>query len=486
MIGITSYGAYIPRYRLSRKTIFEAIGWFNPATVGVAKGERAVANYDEDSITMAVAAATDCLDGFERDRVDGLYLSSLTLPYAERQNAAICSSALAFRSDIRTADFSTSSKAGTTALLAACDTVKAGELNNFMVCAADSRLGKPGSNLEHIFGDGAAALLVGRDQVIAELKGFYSLTEDFPDLIRGYGERFPRSWEERWIRDEGYQKLIPALITGLLTKYNLAPADLAKIAIACPDNRVLPGIFKKMGLSVEQMQDTLIDSVGDTGSALPLLMFVAALESANPGDKILIVSYGTGGDALLFEITDQIKKFGGRLGTSGHVNLKKSLDSYAKYLVFRNLIPVDVGIRGEDKPMVRLSMMHREGQTLSSLRGSKCKQCGTPQFPKQRVCINPECGAIDKMEDYYFYNKAGRINSYTADNLTFTWDPPGIYGLIDFEGGGRLYMDFTDCDLETVKVGVPVKVSFRRKHVDESRGVIAYYWKAVPIHKTST
>ena len=484
MVGITSYGAYIPRYRMDRKTIFQAMGWFNAATAGVARGEKAVTNYDEDSNTMTVAAAMDCLNGFQRDQVDGLYLGSMTFPFVERQNAAICAEAMAFRSDIRTADFCTSRKAGTTALLAACDTVKAGDLNNFLVCAADSRLGKPGGNLEHTLGDGAAALLVGRDNVIAELKGYYSLTRDFPDLIRTEGERFPRAWEERWIRDEGYQKLIPAVMTGFQKKYNLAPDDLSKVVIACPNNRVLQGLCKKMGFGAEQVQDTFIDNVGDTGAAMPLMMFVAALESAKPGDKILLVSYGTGGDALLFEATSQIEKVDGHLGVSGHLDLKKSLDSYTKYLVFRNVIPADVGIRGEDKPFVRLSATYREGQTISSLLGSKCKQCETPQFPKQRVCINPECGAIDQMEDYYFYDKVGRINSYTGDNLAFSWDPPGMYGLIDFEGGGRLYMDFTDCDLDAVKVGAPVKVSFRRRHVDENRGILTYYWKAVPLSET--
>ncbi|MEW6585763.1 MAG: hydroxymethylglutaryl-CoA synthase [Nitrospirota bacterium] len=480
MVGITSYGVYIPRYRMDRKTIFQAMGWFNGATVGVARGEKAVANYDEDSITMSVAAAMECLNGIKREDVDGLYLSSMSLPYVERQNAAICSAALAFKPDVRSADFGASPKSGTTALLAACEAVQSGNSNNFLVCAADSRLGKPGSGMEHTFGDAAAAFLVGRDDVIAELKGSYSITQDFPDVVRGEGKKFPRTWEERWIRDEGFQKLLPAAITGLLNKCKLTTGDFAKVVIACPNNRVVLDLCKRAGVAAEQIQDTFIDNVGDTGSAMPLLMFASALETAKPGDKILVVSYGSGGDALYFEVTDQIEKIIGRLGVRGHLELRRNLDNYSKYLVFRNVIPVEVGIRGEQVPFVRLSVTHREGQTLSSLRGSQCKACGTPQFPKQRVCINPECGAIDQMDDYYFYDKQGHVNSYTADNLTFNLDPPGVYGLIDFDGGGRLYMDFTDCEIDAVKVGTPVKVTFRRRHVDENRGVIAYYWKVVP------
>ena len=171
MVGIISYGAYIPRYRMSRKAIFSAMGWLNTATASVARGEKAVANHDEDSITMAVAAASDCLNGYLRDSIDGVSLSSTTAPYLERQNAAICAAALAMRPDIRTADFSTSLKSGTTALIYACDAVKAGDMCRLLVCAADCRQGKPGSSMEHTFGDGAAAILVGKGDVIAELKG---------------------------------------------------------------------------------------------------------------------------------------------------------------------------------------------------------------------------------------------------------------------------------------------------------------------------
>jgi len=484
MIGITSYGAYIPRYRLNRKTIFAAMGWFNAATAGVARGEKAVANYDEDSMTMAVAASSDCLNGCSRKDIDGLYLCSTTLPYVERQNAAICSEALAFRSDIRTADFTASLKSGTTALIAALDAVRGDDISNLLVCATDSRQGKPGSAMEHTFGDGAASLIVGKDSVIAEFKGSYSLTRDFPDYRRIQEERFPHSWEERWIRDEGYMKIIPSLIEGLCKKYNLASGDFAKVVISYP-GRDLKNVCKRLGFDEGQVQDNMLATVGDTGSALGLMMFVAALEEANPGDTILVCGYGNGGDALLFEVTDEIEKIRDRQGIKGHLAVKKDLDNYNKYLVFRDLLPVEVGIRGEEITMARMSVTSREGQTLAALSGSRCTACGTPQYPKQRICINPECGAIDQMEDYFFFDKNGRINSYTGDNLAFSWDPPAMYGFIDFNEGGRLYLDITDTDLESLKVGMPVRMTFRRKFVDRQRGVYAYFWKAIPIVDTN-
>ena len=146
MVGITSYGAYIPWYRMNRTVIFEQLGWFNPANASVARGEKAVANYDEDSITMAVAAALDCLGEKFRGSVDGLYLGSTSLPFAQRQNAAVVSTGLDLPSGVRTADFGGSTKAGTSTLLCALDAAEGGST---LVCASENRLAKPGSSQEH-------------------------------------------------------------------------------------------------------------------------------------------------------------------------------------------------------------------------------------------------------------------------------------------------------------------------------------------------
>ncbi|MDA8403137.1 MAG: short-chain dehydrogenase, partial [Desulfobacteraceae bacterium] len=143
MIGITSYGAYIPRLRLDRMAIFQSMGWFAPAIIMVAQGERSMCNWDEDAITMAVAASRDCLKGKNKQNLDGLYLASTTLPFADRQNAGIVSTALNLRSDILTSDFTSAQKASTNALLAALESVKGGDRHNILVTAADKRETKP-------------------------------------------------------------------------------------------------------------------------------------------------------------------------------------------------------------------------------------------------------------------------------------------------------------------------------------------------------
>jgi 3-hydroxy-3-methylglutaryl CoA synthase len=477
MVGITSYGAYIPWLRINRKIISSAMGWFNPAAL---PGEKAVANYDEDSVTMAVAAGVDCINNVGRDKIEGLYFATTTSPYKERQGAGIIAAALDVRPDIRTADFTDSTKAGTTALIAACEAIEAGAMKNLLLCASDCRLGKAGGSQEQSYGDSAAALLIGDSDVVASLEGTYSVSEDFMGHWRAEGDKFDRTWEDRFIRDEGYTRLIPEVISGLLQKYQLSISDFAKIVYTCPYAREHGAIGKKLGVEPGRIQAPMLDTIGDSGAAYPLAMLVAALEEAKAGDKILVVSFGNGSDALFFQVTEEIEKVRDRRGIKGHLASKQELDNYEKYVSFHNMVPIEKGIRGEETAFTQVSTLWRERKSVLALCGAKCKKCGTPQYPYQRVCVNPGCGAIDEMEYYRFSDKRGKLFTYTGDSLAFSPSPPAIYGLMDFEGGGRYWFDVTDCELSSVEVNMPVVMSFRRKYLDEPRGISGYFWKATP------
>jgi len=477
MIGITSYGAYVPLLRISRETISAATGWLGS---GKLPGEKAVANYDEDSLTMAVAAAVDCLEGTDRGRVNELYFATTTSPYRERQGAGIIATALDLPPDIRTGDFANSTKCGTTALLAAIDSAKAEPGKNVLVSASDRRQGKAGGNQEQSCGDGAASFLVGDGDVIATLQGSYSLSYDFVDYWRTESDTYDRSWEDRWIRDAGYSKFIPEAISGLLKKHSLDINDFAKVIYPCLYPREHAAIGKKLGAEPAQIQDQVFTLVGDTGSAYPLMMFVAALEEAKPGDRILVVSYGNGCDAMFFEVTAAIEKARDRRGISRHLASREELASYEKYAVFRDLLAVDTGRRGEDVSPTQISTLWRERRVVLGLCGSKCKACGTPQYPRQVICANPSCGAVGQMESYRFSDKKGQLLTYTGDALAPTPNPPAVYGVVAFDGGGRYTFDLTDCDLESLRVKMPVEMSFRRKYRDTLRGIHGYCWKATP------
>ena len=215
MIGITSYGGYIPRYRMNRMVAAQSMSWLFPVMMAVAQGEKSVANWDEDALTMAVAAAYDCMKGKDRKSIDGVSLASVSMPYADRQNAGILSTALNVpEAGVTNADFAASLKAGTTAVISAYEALKAGTKNNILVVASDHRHTKMVTMYEMFLGDGAGALLLGKDDVIAEIKDYYSYSCDFADHYKGYGKDYDYTWEERWVRDEGYAKIIPEAISG--------------------------------------------------------------------------------------------------------------------------------------------------------------------------------------------------------------------------------------------------------------------------------
>ena len=190
MAGIVSYGAYIPKYRINRDVIYKAMGWLDPSTY--LPGEKAVANFDEDSVTMAVAAGMDCLKDIDRNIIEAMFYASTTVPYKERQIAQLMSTAFNLRPDLRTADFTDTVKAGTTAMLSAVDAVKGGGVKTVLVCASDCRTGKAGSSQEELFGDGAVSLMVGDKGTIADFIGSYSVSYDFIDHWRADGDDFDR------------------------------------------------------------------------------------------------------------------------------------------------------------------------------------------------------------------------------------------------------------------------------------------------------
>jgi hydroxymethylglutaryl-CoA synthase len=480
MIGITSYGAYIPRYRLNRMMIYNAIGWMASGNISLSKGEKAVAGFDEDSVTMAVGAGIDALKGLNRENFDAVNFASTCMPFKERLNAGIIKEALGLKDQIAVSDFSSGIKAGTTAVLHAIDAVTSGRSKNTLVCASDIRLGKPGSAQEMIFGDAAAALTIGSENVIAECIGSYCTAHDFVDHYRGEFAKFDRQWEDRWIRDSGITQLIPEAINGFLESNNMQIGDFSKVVYPCHYAAARRQLNKQFGIAPEAEQNNLQTEIGESGTSHAVLMLVKALEEAKPGDKILVVSFGSGCDVLAFQVTDQITNLSPRNGVSKALANRTELDNYTKYLVWRDILPAEKGLRSEEDLWTRWSALWRKRKEVLGLFGSKCTKCGTVQYPPQRICINAECGATDEMEAYQFSDKKGYISSYTGDNLAPSVNPPAVYGQIEFEGGGKYMFDLTDCDMDSLDTGMPVAMSFRRRYHDAKRDISGYFWKAVP------
>jgi 3-hydroxy-3-methylglutaryl CoA synthase len=481
MIGITSYGGYIPRLRLQRKVIYGANAWISPGLIATAVGEKSVANWDEDSITMAVEAARDSINGFDKSGIDAAYMASTSFPFMDRQNSGILAAALGLNSELDSADFSSSVRSGMTALNAGINAVQSGNAKNVLVAAGDKRIPKTGYTHEMLFGDGAAALLLGTNGVIAEFKGACTITEDFIDHFKGEGQRFDYNWEERFIRDAGLSKIAPRAIKGVLGKTGISGKEITTFILPSQFGKYAKVIAGKLDIAAEAVLDNMHKVCGDTGCAHPLVMLVSALEKAKPGDKILAASFANGCTAMLFEATKEIENVNGKRGIAGSIAERKEDQNYMKYLNQRGLVEFDAGMRAEGNWKTSLSVLYRHRKQILSMIGGKCTQCGTPQFPKAEICVNPDCKAVGTQEDYGFADLPGKIMSYTGDMLTYTMDPPAHYGMITFEGGGRGMFDFADYDVGGIEVGQEVRMVFRIKVMDKQRNFPQYYWKAKPV-----
>lgn len=473
MIGIVSYGAYVPYYRLDRSVISNA--WKTP----FGKGERAVANSDEDSVTMAVAAGRNCIRGIDKSTIDAVYFASTTFPYNEKMAATVLKGAFGLGSTVRAVDFSNSLKAGTSALISAMDAVRSGSARNVLVVCSDMRMGYPKGKNEASFGDGAAAVLVGEAPLIAVINEFVSISEEFYGSWRSDGEMFIRHSEERLDRETGFMDVLPRAISAVMQKADMAPKDISKVAFDGPDAGQIRGVHKKMSFDMKggQVQNSLFAEIGFTGVAAPFMILIAALEDAAADETLLMASYGDGADAFVLKTTKEIEGAKKRRGIKHYQadGNKKRLDDYMKYVLWRGLMPTEPPPR-PPQPMVSIAALWRDRDWGLALRGVKCLNCGTIQFPVQRVCV--KCEATDQFEPYEFSNRVGRLTTFSHDNLAAAVDPPTTICAVDFEEGGRIMCDMTDRDMDEVRTGMKVEMSFRRLHV--VGGVHNYYWKCVP------
>jgi 3-hydroxy-3-methylglutaryl CoA synthase len=481
MVGIAAWGAYAPRLRLSRKAVTEANAWVAPNLRAKAKGERSMANWDEDALTMAVEAARDAL-GTDDDRsaIDALYFASTTAPFADRLNAGIISAALTLEKAIASADVTGSQRCGLSALGQALAAVQGGAARRALAATGEHRRARAASNQELDFGDGAAAFVVTRDAGAAEFLGRGGVTDDFVDHFRGADGDFDYQWEERWIRDEGIVKLVPPAIRQALQVSGLSPSDITHFCFPSTFAGMAASLARTVGIAPEAVRDNLALTLGEAGCAHGPLMLAHALEEARAGDVILVAQFGQGAEALVFRVTDAAARARPARGVTGSLADRKEERNYLKFLTFNGLVEWDKGMRAEKDNKTALTTLYRNQDMILGLVGGRCRETGVVQFPRTRISVAPNSPAVDTQEPYRFAERRASVLSYSADYLTFSMSPPNHYGMIVFEGGGRIMMDITDVEVGDVDSGLPVRMVFRIKDVDEKRGFVRYFWKAAP------
>src|SRR5262245_1296366 len=467
MTGIAAYGAYVPITRLPL-----SLSAGRPAKEGAP--ERAVADYDEDAVTMAVTAAVDCLTGIPRESVDALYFASTTYPLREKQGAALIAKALDLRRDVLTQDHAGSLRAGTAALESALHAVAAGAVRSALVVASDCRLGAPRGALEAKLGDGAVALLVAANP-IARFDAAFSVADELQDVWRIEGERFTHTWEDRFAIQEGYTPNAIAAVRGLLQKSRRSGEDFAKIALYAPDERSGSGVLRALGFKDQQVQDPLFGRLGNTGTPFALMLLAHALETARPGDRVLVAAYGDGAHALAFEVTGAIADLAPRRGVSWHLARRRSLPTYDTYLRARSLDPkewdggADLGLSA--------TIRFRERDADIAFVGARCTSCGQVHFPKPRVCAR--CFAKDRWERYRLSDRRGKLLAYTFDYFFPAAEPPTIMVMTEVDGC-RVQVQLTNVRPADVALDLPVEYVFRKIH--DAGGKPNYFWKASPLH----
>lgn len=465
MTGISAYGAYVPYTRLSLAMIVGRQAKENGP-------EKAVAYYDEDSVTMGVAAATDCLKGLERSKVDAVIFASTSYAFGEKQGAALIAKALDLRRDVGTTDVSGSLRAGTTALRTAIDQVTAGSARNVLVIASDCRMGVPKSALESKLGDGAVAFLVSDADPVATLEASVAIADEIQDQWRTANDRYTHTWENRFIVAEGYTPVIIEAVTGLMEKASLSVADFETAALYGHDARSHSGVTRKLGLTPEQVQDPLFGKLGNTGCAFALMLFAHALETAKPGERILVASYGDGAEALSFQITEHIEKLDARRGVSGTLAHRKPLKSYDSYIRSRNLDPKEWEAGGGGG--LSATIRFRERDADISFVGARCTSCQRVHFPKPRVCY--QCYAKDSWEPYRLSDKRGTLLAHTFDYFFPAAEPPAIMLVVDIDGC-RVQIQMANATPEDATLDMPLEFVFRKIH--DAGGMPNYFWKAV-------
>jgi hydroxymethylglutaryl-CoA synthase len=443
MRGILGWGVHVPFRRLDRSSIASVAGQ------GGGKGTRAVASYDEDATTMAVAAARAALAGTD-EPVRGLWLATTSPTYVDKTNATAVHAALRLDRTTPAFDASGSVRSATGALFAAI----AGRCG-VLVVGSDVRVGRPGGPDESAGADAAAALLMGDGDgapVLAEVIGVGSATEEFLDRWRVPGDAASRVWEERF----GETKYVPLALEAVKTALGQAGVEadtVDALVVAGLHERACASVAKKSGVAPERVVDRLAGSLGNPGAAQPFLLLASALERAEPGQTVVLLVLSDGADAVVFRTTDAIASYRPARPVAAQLAAGASVD-YGRYLAWRGMLPVEPPRRPEPaRPSA--SAAGRSGEWkfgLTSAAGVLAEQRGT-------------------------------VTTFTIDKLAYSPSPPVVFAVVDFDDGERLPVELTDVDASEVAVGMRVEMTFRRLFTAD--GIANYFWKARPVREGS-
>ncbi|MBQ4597693.1 MAG: hydroxymethylglutaryl-CoA synthase [Methanocorpusculum sp.] len=347
MVGIITYGAYIPRYRIKVEEIARVWG-ANAAEIsgGLGVFEKAVPDYDENTATFAVEAARAALARRSVDvsEIRAVYVGSESHPYAVKPTAVTVGEAIGATPVMTAADYEFACKAGTAAIQTSMGLVASGMMKYAVAVGADTAQGAPGDALEYTAAAGGAAYVIGNDDPIAEINDTCSFTSDTPDFWRREGEDYPRHGG-RFSGEPGYFKHVESAAKMMMERRGTRPSDYDYAVFHQPNAKFPQKAAKSLGFTAEQIKPgLLVPRLGNTYSGAVPLGLAAVLDIAKPGDRIFVTSYGSGAGSDSFDITvteailDKIDRSRAP-SVESMLNKKKYLD-YAVYARHKGKIKV--------------------------------------------------------------------------------------------------------------------------------------------------
>jgi len=339
-VGIIGYGAYVPRYRLPASEVSRI---WRGGLEGEPIEEKSVPGIDEDVITMSVEAGRNALarGGIQPEEIRAVWVGSESHPYAVKPTSTIVAEALGITPYTQAADFEFACKAGSEAMIAAMALVGSSMGDYALAIGMDTAQAKPGDALEYTAAAGGAAILIGpAGESLAEIEGTLSYVTDTPDFWRRENQKYPEHGG-RFTGQPAYFKHITNSVRHLLDELGRKPADYAAVVFHQPNTKFPRRAAKELGFTSRQLQTGLLSPrIGNTYAGSALIGLSAVLDQANPGDRILMASFGSGAgsDAISFLVTDRIKERQGRaLLTEDYIKRRTEID-YGEYVRMRGII----------------------------------------------------------------------------------------------------------------------------------------------------
>lgn len=343
MAGIVGYGAYVPSYRIKVEEIAKVWG-DDPKSIsnGLVVNEKSVPASDEDTATIAVTSARNALKRAEIDpqKLGAVYVGSESHPYAVKPTATIVAEAIGATPELTAADLEFACKAGTAGIQAVMGEVDSGMIEYGLAIGADTSQGAPGDALEYTASAGGAAYIIGKQNTIADIETTYSFTTDTPDFYRREGQPYP-SHGGRFTGDPAYYKHVFGAAKGLFEKTDSKPEDYDYALFHQPNGKFYLRAARKLGFTPEQYKYGLLTpTIGNTYSGAVPLALSNVLDKAEPGDKIFVISYGSGAgsDGFTLTVNDRIKEVQELAPkTQDYIDDKTYVD-YAVYAKFKGKI----------------------------------------------------------------------------------------------------------------------------------------------------